>query len=140
MAETNTREQVERAIPILALALLFLMGFLTLQPFLPAIAWGCILSICLRPYHDRLKTRFKGRAFWPTLISAGLMTLIFVLPILGLSLALVSFLPDFLIWVSEARIPLMSPDDFDSVSGDPVTGEFKIIWNELLADLQNMLQ
>ncbi len=34
----------------------------------------------------------------------------------------------------------MSPDDFDSVTGDPVTGELTIIWNELLADLQSIRQ
>ena len=83
MLPQKNRELIEGALPLFILLTLFFIGFTTLEPFLPAIVWGIILSVSLRPVHDHFTRRLAGRRSLATLVVGVFMVLILVLPIVG---------------------------------------------------------
>ncbi len=133
----RSRDAVDAALPILALVLVLLLGFTTVQPFLPAMLWGVFLSISLAPLHERFVHLLKGRRGLASIGIGLLLTLVLVLPIVGLSRSLIAFIPEILVWFSEEGVPLIAPGDAGApVERDTFTGEIKSIWDTLLWDLQ----
>ena len=136
MASRKNHELIEDALPLLILLMIFFVAFRTLEPFLPAILWGIILSVSLAPLHSRLTHRLGDRRTLATLVLGLLMTLILILPIVGLSRALIAFIPDAIHWVSEVGAPSLLPEAQTAVAESPVQGEVAKLWKELVADLQ----
>lgn len=133
----RSREIVDSALPILALVALVLLGFTTIQPFLPAILWGIFLSVSLRPVFERSVRAFGGRRGLASLVIGLLLAIVLVLPIFGLSRSLVAFIPDALVWFSEEGSQLISPDDSTApLELNPFTGEIRSLWDTLLADVR----
>lgn len=136
-AHRGSRELVETTLPILALLAILMLGFATVQPFLPALLWGLFLSVSLRGSHDRLVRACGGRRGVASLGIGILLTLVLVLPIFGLSRSLIAFIPEALIWFSEEGVPMIAPaDPAVPVDRDLLTGEIRSVWDTLLRDLQ----
>lgn len=135
MNQGRSRENIEAALPVLALLLLLMLGFVTLRPFLPALLWGLFLSVSLAPFHGRATRYLGGRRGLATFVAGTLMVLLFVLPMLGLARGLVAFIPDAIAWMNTAGAPALSPDNFTRMSGNPAGLERQEIWLTLLADL-----
>ena len=136
MQSSKSKEFVESALPLVILLALFLTAFRTLQPFLPAIIWGIILSVSLRPVHDRLVVRLYGRRGLATLVVGTLMILILVVPIVGLSRTLIAFMPDAIQWISDVGISQIGSSDTPASSTASVSEHFTILWASLSEDLQ----
>jgi len=69
--------------------LLALLVFLTYQvfaPFLTALVWGIILSICFYPVHARIRQRLK-RPNLAALLSTSLLIIVVIVPLLGVGVA-----------------------------------------------------
>jgi len=127
---------VEGALPLFILFAIFLTAFATLQPFLPAMIWGIILSVSLRPFHDHLTMRLGNRRKLSTLITVVMMTLILILPMLGLSRALIAFIPDAISWMSEVGAPKLLPTGEIARPAIGFGGKISSMWTELSGDLQ----
>jgi predicted PurR-regulated permease PerM len=140
MPPVRANDLIEGVLPIAILVILFLVAYTTLQPFLPAIIWGIILSVSLRPFHDRMTRRFGNRRMLATLFITLLMTLILILPILGLSRALLAFIPDAISWVSETSAPTLTPSGEISRPGTDLQSKAIAYWTEALGDLQYIRQ
>jgi predicted PurR-regulated permease PerM len=137
MQSQKNKELIEGALPLLILLVLFFIGFITLRPFLPAIVWGVVLSVSFRPMHDRFTHRLGGGRRLATLVVAILMLLILVLPIVGLSRALIAFLPDAIVWISSTGgLSFASPVTVQSTG---VENSISAHWAALIADLQYLL-
>ncbi|WP_425052013.1 AI-2E family transporter [Psychromarinibacter sp. S121] len=133
----RSRELVETTLPILALLLLLLLGFTTVQPFLPAILWGIFLSVSLRPVYERLTRTLGGRRGRASIVLGLILTVLLVLPILGLSRSVIAFIPDALIWFSEQGTDLIGAEEGEiGVELNPITGEITSIWDTIIRDLQ----
>ena len=133
----RSRELVETTLPILALMLLLLLGFTTVQPFLPAILWGIFLSVSLRPVHDRLTRVLGGKRGRASVLLGVILVVLLVLPILGLSRSLIAFIPDALVWFSEQGTDLIGAEVGEiDVERNPITGEITSIWDTVIRDLQ----
>jgi predicted PurR-regulated permease PerM len=136
-SQTRSREILDSALPLLLLVLLLLLGFTTVQPFLPAILWGVFLSVSLRPVHERFVRALGGRRAAASLGMGLLLTVVLVLPIFGLSRSLISFIPEALVWFSEEGVPLIAPEDEPiQVDRNLFTGEIRSLWETVLRDLQ----
>ena len=136
MQSGKSKELLESALPLVILLTLFLIAFRTLQPFLPAIVWGIILSVSLRPVHDGFVSRMSGRRGLATLVVSTLMILILVVPIVGLSRALIAFMPDAIQWISDVGGPSLVPSDTNGATGMGISDRFATIWASLSEDLQ----
>jgi predicted PurR-regulated permease PerM len=126
---------LDGALPLLALLFVFALGFTVLQPFLPAILWGVILSVALGPLHARLASALGGRRMAATWAVTLLMVLALLLPAIGLSRALVAFMPDMIDWIATPG----AAEAAAGVAGDAaprvLAFEATTAWNALLADL-----
>ena len=60
---------------------------------------------------------------------AALLMVVLVLPMVGLSRSLITFIPDALVWFSEEGAPMISPDETVTVERDLFTGEIKSAWD-----------
>ena len=136
MPPNKIGDLIEGALPLFILLTIFFIAFATLQPFLPAIIWGIILSVSLRPFYDRLTRKLGNRRKLSTLIIAILMTLILVLPMLGLSRALIAFIPDAISWISETGTPKLLPTGEITRPASGFEGKISSLWAELTGDLQ----
>jgi len=130
------REIVDAMLPVVLLVVVLMLGFSTVQPFLPAILWGVFLSVSLWPLHDRLARRLDGRRGMASLLIAALLMVVLVLPMVGLSRSLITFIPDALVWFSEEGAPMISPDETVTVERDLFTGEIKSAWDTLRAEVR----
>jgi predicted PurR-regulated permease PerM len=137
MNEGRSRDFIESALPIIVLSGLLILGFITLQPFLPALLWGLFLSVSLRPLHDRMSRAFGGRMGLATLATVVLMVLLLVLPMVGLARALLAFIPEAIQWLNTNASPALSPDDFANAVGRTAMTEGEDVWMALLADLNH---
>ena len=136
MLPQKNRELIDGALPLFILLTLFFIGFTTLEPFLPAIVWGIILSVSLRPVHDQFTRKLAGRRTLATLVVGIFMVLILVLPIAVLSRALIAFMPDAIQWISDIGGPSLSPDVTNSSPTASSEDRLAALWTSLIADLQ----
>jgi predicted PurR-regulated permease PerM len=70
------RHSIDRALALVALALVIVGCFLVLRPFLTAILWAAILAVTLYPLYERLLTRMSpilASLIAVVLIAAGLI-------------------------------------------------------------------
>lgn len=137
MPPVRSREIIEASLPLLFVLITIGLGYLTLAPFLPALLWGVFLSVSFYPLHTRLAARLNGRRLGATLLLGLLMTLMLVLPMVGLARALVAFIPEALGWVMEAGSPVVSPDPGGLFGNDPGS-EIGRIWQTVVADLDQI--
>lgn len=121
---------------MIALLGLMVLAVDTLAPFLPSILWAFVLSVALAPAYKALLQRVGGRNLLGTWIIGVLMALILVLPIFGLSRALIAFIPEAIAWVSETGAPNLGLELSIPKEPDPVQGRVIEMWNSLVADLR----
>ena len=133
MEPNRTRDLIEGALPLIVLLTLFFLAFNTLQPFLPALVWGIILAVALKPSHDALLRRLGGRRGTATALLTLTMTIVLIVPMLGLSQALLAFLPELLRWGTEQTAALAPPEaDGPSL---PLPSSPETIWSAIQDDV-----
>ncbi|WBO21576.1 AI-2E family transporter [Sphingomonas abietis] len=89
---------------LLAAAILFIAGIITLKDFLPALGWTAIFAIALWPIYVRLSTRWPQhrRGAVPALLVCGIL-LAFVVPLLIVVVPLVADTHAVMQWVSQTQ-------------------------------------
>ena len=82
----ETRELLERVLPLGAIAVVFVLGALALSPFAPALLWSVFVSVALYPLHKGLSRRLGGSREIATIFTAiGLIVLVLLPMLLDLS-------------------------------------------------------
>jgi predicted PurR-regulated permease PerM len=141
MTPGRSREAIEAALPFVVIFLLFVFAFLTLQPFIPALLWGIFLSVSLQPMNERLVARLGGRRGMASLAMGLLLTLVMVLPIVGLARAIVAFIPVALDWLSAATTASAAGGGREAAAAVGFAeAELESIWQELARDLDYIRQ
>lgn len=112
MTPRNARDTIEMFLPFAVLLVLFLLGYNTLQPFLPASIWGFILAVAFLPLHSRLETLLWNKRILATTSTIILLVVIIILPMVFLSRAILAFMPEFIAW-TESNNSLIDLSEFD---------------------------
>ena len=89
---------IERILPVTVLFAVILIAILTLYPFLPAILWGAMLAVAVEPRYQWLVQKLNGRKCLAAWLIGIILGLLFVIPAIGLSRAVLAFLPDAVSW------------------------------------------
>ncbi|MDU8946577.1 AI-2E family transporter [Ovoidimarina sediminis] len=131
MKPSKTRLLVEDAFPLIVLLVLFFLAFNTLQPFLPALVWGLILAVAFQPSHDLLVARFGNRRKLASIIVGLMMTFVLVLPMIGLSQAVLAFIPELLAWGNTNK-PIIIPVEGGGIA---IPGGSQSLWSTILSDI-----
>lgn len=133
MEPNRTRDLIEAALPLIVLLTLFFLAYNTLEPFLPALVWGVILAVALKPSHDALLRRLGGRRGIATALLTLAMTIVLIVPMLGLSQALLAFLPELLRWGTEQTAAL-APNE-TAAPTLPLPSSPETIWGAIRDDV-----
>lgn len=138
MKPANQPDFVAKIISLALLGSLFLVGFVVLRPFLPALLWALTLSIALAPMHQRLERALWHRRGLATIMIALLLLLFLFMPMIGLSRALIAFVPDMVSWLDT----ISPPGDATSAITAPQSGgstglghNIQVLWHSLQADI-----
>lgn len=131
MKAQNARDTLEMFLPFAVLLVLFLLGFSTLQPFLPASIWGVILAVAFLQMHTRLERLFWNKRSLATTVTIILLVVVIVVPIFFLSRAILAFMPDVIAW-SESNNSLIDLSEFGmGAAADGPNGNDNILLNDL---------
>lgn len=103
----------QRIMAIAAVGAMALAGLWTLRLFLPAIGWAVIFAVSLWPSYERLVARWPGhgRVLLPAL-AAGLVTLVFVVPLVMVGTAIAHDSASVLLWIQDAQANGLPAPDF----------------------------
>ena len=99
--KAEARDLLERALPLCAIAIVFLLGALALSPFAPALMWSVFVSVALYPLHMRLTGRLGGARGLATAITAIGLIVIVLIPMLFLLRSIIAILPELAVLVLE---------------------------------------
>jgi len=130
--KAEARELLERLLPVGAIAIVFLMGALTLSPFAPALLWAVFVSIALHPLHVSLSGRLGSRRGLATAITIVGLIFFVLIPMLFLMRSVIAVLPELAILLVEgghlANIGLDLPANMPPTWVD--------LWNGLRDDFE----
>jgi predicted PurR-regulated permease PerM len=130
--KAEARELLERLLPIGAIAIIFLMGALTLSPFAPALLWAVFVSIALHPLHVSLSRRVGSRRGLATAITiVGLISFVLI-PMLFLMRSVIAVLPELAILLVEGGY--LANTGLDLPANMPPT--WVDLWNGLRDDFE----
>lgn len=135
MAGRGPRATIEAFLPFAILLTIFLLGFVTLRPFLPAMVWALVLGIALAPLHARIEAASNGSRLVATLLVTLLMLVVLVLPMLALSRALMVFIPDALAWLQKLSDRALNEHIAVPAGASFLEGDLAGIWNTLIKDI-----
>lgn len=129
-------ERLEALVPVFILLSVLFMGFLTLKPFVPALLWALTLGVALAPLHTGLENRLWGRRALATLVTTLLMLLFLLLPIIGLSRAMIAFVPDILHWVDGLALAPKEGQAGLSLNADNLLSrDLELVWATIRSDI-----
>lgn len=87
MAQTDNLQFFQRVLAVAGLALVILLLYRIVEPFLGPIAWAAFLGFLLQPAQARLTRLLRGRASISALILTILVLLLFLGPLTALAVA-----------------------------------------------------
>jgi predicted PurR-regulated permease PerM len=128
----GTRDIIEKTLPIVALVATFLLGALTLAPFVPALLWSVFISVAVLPSHQQLAAGLRGRRGVATVLTFAALVVLVLVPMLLLLRSIIAVVPDLATAIAEGdaldRIGLDLPAQLPSTWRD--------VWDNLGNDLQ----
>src|SRR4051812_436660 len=90
----QSKEIIEVALQLVALAILLIFCFNVLSPFFEPVIWAAILAVALYPLHQRLKVAFKGKGTLAAVLITFLTLTLLVLPAVWLTITTASQVKD----------------------------------------------
>ena len=130
----RTRDIIETTLPVAALVAAFLLGALTLAPFVPALLWSVFISVAVLPFHDRLVKVFNGRRGQATILTFIALVLVVLLPMLLLFRSIIAILPDIVASIAEGEA--LASIGLELPAAMPET--WRELWSGLRDDLQSL--
>ena len=104
-AEVSPVSRRQRAVGLVAVAILAVAGLYTLRDFLPAIVWALVVAIGLWPLFQRLALRWPGHrhGLLPALVIAATL-LVLALPLVLIGFPIFSDAHEAAQWLERARV------------------------------------
>ncbi len=112
---------IETALRISFIALIFVMSFWILKPFLAPVLWGIVFAVGIYPLHTRLAKLLGGKEKLSAILISLIGVLLIVIPIIAFASSTVESVYKVVDLVNEGTLAVPKPDV--SVSEWPVVGE-----------------
>ncbi len=141
MIETSREEKISIAIEIAirlgVLAIILLVSFLILKPFIGVVLWGVIIAVALSPVVTMIVKRFNHRK-WVIIGMSVTIILALIIPTYMLSGKMISSSENVMLMVQEGNLTIPPPTD--KVKEWPVIGEKAyLIWDNASTNLKDTL-
>ncbi len=145
-----SREILERFLPFATIAVVFLLGLLTLAPFVPALLWSVFMAVALYPLHQELTRRLGGkRGIATTVAVIGLLAVV-MFPMLLLLRSVIAILPELAVALLQEgklsqfglELPMNTPPTWQAIwTGlrDDVEGIRDLIGDEMRTVLSSVV-
>ena len=130
---------IERILPIVFVAAILLIAFVTLYPFIAVFLWGAILAIAIEPLFARFTLQLGGRRKLAAWLTGIALTFLFVFPAIGLARALLRYIPGMVSWIEDHadKVPQVPPGPFQQI---PVIGpQITALWESAFRDASGLL-
>lgn len=132
VSRVGARGELTRTVlAVLLIAILISASFWVLRPFLLSVVWAAMIVVATWPLMLKVQARLRRRRVLAVVVMTGAMLLIFVVPLVLATQALVGNMDTITGWMRAlptAKIPL--PPDW--VSGIPLVGEkINAKWTEV---------
>jgi len=135
----RTKEIVEVALQLVALALLLVFCYNVLSPFIDPVIWAAILAVALYPIHQRMKTAFKGKGALAAVLLTFIMGCVLVLPATWLTLTTASQVKDVATAYKAGQISIPPPTE--KVKSWPLIGnKTYYLWSRASSNLDSLIQ
>jgi len=135
----QTKQIIETALQLIALALLLVFCYNVLSPFINPVIWAAILSVALYPVHQRLKIAFKGKGTLAAIVITFLMLCLLVLPAVWLTLRTASQVKDVAAAYKAGQITIPPPTE--KVKDWPLIGnKTYALWTRASSNLDSLIQ
>ena len=129
----GTREKIEKALPVAAVAAVFVFGAVTLSPFAPALLWSVFISIAVMPFHEKLVAKLGNKRMLATVLTFLGLVVIVLFPMLLLLRSIIVIIPELAAAIADGgtleRIGLELPEGLPKTWRDFSDG----IWENLQA-------
>jgi len=141
--QTTQREEkvalaIEIAIRLGILALVLLVSFLILKPFIAIVTWGIILAVALSPVVDILNKKFDKRK-WVIIGMTTVVILSLLIPTYMLSDKIINSSETVMMMAKEGNLTIKQPTE--KVKEWPVIGEKAYaFWDAAAIDLKQTLE
>jgi len=134
--KTAPREILERVLPFAAIAVVFLLGLLTLSPFMPALLWSVFMAVALYPLHQKLSQRLGGKRGFATAGAVIGLLAVVLFPMLLMFRSVIALLPELAVaLLQEGRF---SQFGLELPVNTPAT--WQALWSELRDDVDAIRQ
>src|SRR5690349_17279880 len=135
----RTKEIVEVALQLIALALLLIFCYNILHPFIDPVIWAAILAVALYPIHQRMKVAFKGKGTLAAVLLTFIMVCLLVLPAVWLTITTASQVEDVATAYKAGQITIPPPTE--KVKSWPLIGnKTYTLWSQASTNLDSLIQ
>src|SRR4051794_16009943 len=135
----SSKQIIEIALQLVALALLLIFCYNVLSPFIDPVVWGAILAVALYPIHQRMKVAFKGKGTLAAVLLAFIMVCLLVLPAVWLTLTTASQVKDVATAYKAGQITIPPPTE--KVKDWPLIGNKAYnFWSRASSNLDSLIQ
>lgn len=139
MKHFRTKEIVEVALQLIALALLLIFCYNILSPFIDPVIWAVILAVALYPVHQRMKAAFKGKGTLAAVLLTFIMVCLLVVPAVWLTLTTASQIKDVVTAYRAGQITIPPPTE--KVKSWPLIGnKAHNLWSRASSNLDSLIQ
>lgn len=128
----RTKEFFEKALPAGLIIAVFVLGFMALSPFIPALLWSVFISVAVFPFYTRLCARTGGRRALATSVSAIALVVLVLVPMVLLLRSVIALLPELAVAIAE--------DGALERIGIDLPAEMSGTWQELWVGIQDDLE
>lgn len=134
-----TKEIIDVALQLVALALLLIFCYNVLRPFIDPVVWAAILAVALYPVYQRVKVAFKGKGTLAAVLLTFLMLCLLVLPTAWLTVTTAGEIKDVAAAYKAGQISVPPPPE--KAKGWPLIGNKAYsLWTKASSDLESLIQ
>lgn len=132
--QTRIKSFFDNSLPVALILALFLLGFLALSPFIPALLWSVFVSVAILPFYDRLCGRLGGRRAIATTLTVIALLLLVLLPMILLLRSVIALLPELAVAIAEGG----ALERFGFEVPTELSGTWQEMWDSLRADVERL--
>ena len=134
-----TKEIIDVALQLVALALLLIFCYDVLRPFVNPVIWAAVLAVALYPIHQRVKVAFKGKGTLAAILLTFFMLCLLVLPAAWLTVTTAGEVKDVAVAYKAGQITIPAPTE--KVKGWPLIGNKAYsLWTKASSNLESLIE
>ena len=134
-----TKEIVDVALQLVALAFLLVFCYNVLSPFVDPIVWAAILAVALYPIYQRVKVAFKGKGTLTAVLLTFVTLCLLVLPAAWLTITTTGEVKDVAATYKAGQITIPAPPQ--KVKDWPlIGGKAYSLWSKASSNLGSLIQ